>query len=335
MTLEGALGPNDRLELAPGLRINAPEALSVAPDGRLLISSGTRVMALGEWGETPVPLVECHRRVTALGTSPAGLIAVGLAGGGVAVLDASGGPVEGWLLPTDLTAANDCVFVSENELLVADCGHADDANFLAMAIWDDDARGKIVAIGRGIEPRTVATGLNCPMGICLDAAGRPVASLLERASIVDLDGRTLQAGYPAYPGRLRRTSKGYALACLSRRDPLIEFLRHEPEFVAEMKAGLEPRHWIAPRISPEFSAEFPIELGATRLFGEIKPWAPSFSYGLVIETDERFLPVGSAHSRANGLRHAISDVVEWKGNLVAVSRASGEIVNVGHGGTQP
>ena len=36
------------------------------------------------------------------------------------------------------------------------------------------------------------------------------------------------------------------------------------------------------------------------------------------------MPVGSAHSRANGRRHAISDVVVWNGDLIAVSKASGE-----------
>ena len=93
-----------------------------------------------------------------------------------------------------------------------------------------------------------------------------------------------------------------------------------------MKANIDPRHWISPRANPEFSHDFPIELGATRLFGEIKPWAPSFSYGLVIETDNAMTPVGSAHSRANGIRHAISDVIAWNGSLIAVSRASEEIL---------
>jgi hypothetical protein len=113
---------------------------------------------------------------------------------------------------------------------------------------------------------------------------------------------------------------------LSRRDPLIEFLKTEREFVARMKANIDPRHWISPRANPEFSYEFPIELGATRLFGEIKPWAPSFSYGLVIETDPDMTPVGSAHSRANGFRHAISDVTGWNDDVIAVSRASEEIL---------
>ncbi len=155
---------------------------------------------------------------------------------------------------------------------------------------------------------------------------------LERARVVEASGKVLQAGYPAYLGRIRKIDNGYAIACLSRRDPLIEFLKTEREFVARMKAEIDPRHWISPRATPEFSHDFPIELGATRLFGEIKPWAPSFSYGLVIETDRAMTPVGSAHSRANGIRHAISDVVAWNESLIAVSRASEEILKFGPAG---
>jgi hypothetical protein len=149
---------------------------------------------------------------------------------------------------------------------------------------------------------------------------------LERARVIDSSGKVLQSGFPAYLARIRKVDGGYAIACLSRRDPLIEFLKTEGDFVARMKSNIDPQHWISPRASPEFSHDFPIELGATRLFGEIKPWAPSFSYGLVIETDPDLTPVGSAHSRANGHRHAISDVTEWNGSLIAVSRASEEIL---------
>ena len=119
------------------------------------------------------------------------------------------------------------------------------------------------------------------------------------------------------------------MACLARRDPLIEFLKTEPDFVAEMKAKIPSDLWIAPRPDPQFSHDLPIELGATRLFGQIKPWAPSFSYGLVIALDGGLMPVGSAHSRANGRRHAISDALVWNGELIAASKASGEILNLG------
>lgn len=330
MTLEGMLGPNGRLDEAAGMAVDAPDALAVAADGRLLFSSGTCVMALDAWGGVAAPWASFDAPVTALCQGPGGLVAIGLAGGRLAVHDASGRPADGWSLPAGRVASVvDAVFLSGDELLVVDCGYGAGANVLAQASWDDTSRGQLVAIRRSGETRVVASGLHCPMGVCLDAHGKPLVSLLERAAIVDAEGTVRQAGYPGYAGRLRRLGSGYALTCLSRRDPLIEFLKTERAFVAEMKRTIDPKHWISPRINPEFSHDFPIELGATRLFGKVKPWAPSFSYGLLIEMDEKLMPVGSAQSRADGRRHAICDVATWNGDLVAASRATGEILNLG------
>ena len=330
MTLEGVLGPNGRLDAAAGMRVEAPDALCAAADGRLLVSSGARVMALDAWGGAPQAWATFDAPVTALCQGPGGLVAVGLAGGRLAVRDASGRPVDGWTLPAGrIVSVVDCAFASDGELVLVDCGYGPGDNVLAQAAWDDEPRGQLVSLHRSGETRTVASNLHCPMGICLDGEGGMLVSLLERASIVDGTGKVRQAGYPGYLGRLWRTPGGYALACLSRRDPLIEFLKTERAFIAAMKAKIAPRHWIAPRANPEFSHDFPIELGATRLYGEVKPWAPSFSYGLLIETDARLMPIGSAQSRANGQRHAICDVAVWNGDLVAVSTASGEILNLG------
>ena len=46
MTLEGALGPNDRLEAGSAMRVAAPGALCVGADGRLLVSSSKSVLAM-------------------------------------------------------------------------------------------------------------------------------------------------------------------------------------------------------------------------------------------------------------------------------------------------
>ncbi|MEC7259298.1 MAG: strictosidine synthase, partial [Pseudomonadota bacterium] len=131
---------------------------------------------------------------------------------------------------------------------------------------------------------------------------------------------------PGYAARLAPCPGGYLLSCLARRDPLIEFLKTEDAFVREMKATIAPEHWIAPRIDPMFRHDLPIEMGATRLFGEVKAWAPSFSYGLVIELDGDLNPTGSLQSRANGRRHAIADAVHWNGSTVALSLATGELL---------
>jgi hypothetical protein len=329
MTLEGALGPNSRLDDAAGIPVAAPEALAIAVDGQLLFTSGAQVHALSAWGATPTVWKVFSQPVTALACSPGGRIAVGLAGGTVSVFERSGEVSPGWISPSGLVSVADCLFLSEDELVVVDHGYRADESVLSVAPWDPAERGKALIVRRAGETRTIAEGLHCPMGISRDADGELIVTELERARIVTPPNKVRQSGFPGYLGRIRRTPAGYVMACLARRDPLIEFLKTEREFVAEMKASISPHHWIAPRASPEFSHDFPIELGATRLFGQVKPWAPSFSYGLVIELDESLTPVASAHSRANGRRHAITDATVWNGRLVAVSKASGEILDLG------
>jgi hypothetical protein len=332
MPLEGALGPNGRLDEADALPMAEPEAICVNRDGQLLVSSASNVFRIRRWGEEPELWGNFDAPVSALSASEGGRVAVGLSGGRIVVRNASGEPLSGWTPRSSPRAVADCLFLSEDELAVVDHGYGREEPILSLAPWDPVARGQVIGISRSGEMRVIAAGLHCPMGIALGPNGALVLTELERARVVETSGRVVQAGYPAYLGRIRKIANGYGLACWSRRDPLIEFLKTEREFVARMKAKIDPRHWISPRVTPEFSHDFPIELGATRLFGEIKPWAPSFSYGLVIETDPALMPVASAHSRANGIRHAISDVVFWNGSLIAVSRASEEILRFGPAG---
>ena len=331
LTLEGTLGPNNRLEDACGIRVEAPDALCVGADGRLFFSAGRSVLYLGKWGEPPQSFAAFDEPVTALCSGPADLIAIGTLGGGLRVCEGSG-RLKAWIAPSGLSAAADLLFLSDDELAVVDHGYTTAEPLLSLAPWDDTARGRLVSVRSDGEVRVLAGGLNCPMGVARDQRGELIVTEFERARIVDQSGKVRQAGYPGYLGRLRKTGTGYVMTCLSRRDPLIEFLKTERNFVDSMKATIPSQYWIGPRVNPEFSHEFPIELGATRLFGEIKPWAPSFSYGLVIELSDTLMPVGSAHSRADGGRHAISDALVWNGDLIAVSKASGELLNLGSAG---
>jgi len=315
------------LDQAEAFALSQAEAICVTRDGWLLASSGSNVFQIERWGDKPELWAKFEAPVSALAVSPGGRVAVGLSDGRIFVRDASRGEaLPGWTPSSNLRVITDCVFLSEDELAVLDHGYAPNDPILSLAPWDETARGRALGVSRSGETRAIAAELHCPMGIALGPDGGLAITELARARVVDASGRVLQAGYPAYLGRIRKTGSGYAIACLSRRDPLIEFLKTEHEFVARMKAKIAPALWISPRASPEFSHDLPIELGATRLFGEIKPWAPSFSYGLVIETDRSMMPVGSAHSRANGARHAISDVAIWNGSILAVSRASSEVL---------
>ncbi|MBX9457588.1 MAG: hypothetical protein KL863_17085 [Rhizobium sp.] len=328
MTLEGILGPNSRLDEAAAISVAGPEAITVTADGELLVSAGRMVHALSRWGEVLRPWGQFDRPVSALAASEGGLVAVGLSGGGICVHDMSGQPLD-WVVPAETVQAADLLFVSESELAVVDHGYGPERDVLSLAPWDDTRRGKVWSVPREGTHRALAGDLHCPAGICRDGGGEVIVTEMEAARAITLSGAVRRAGFPAYVGRIRKIDGGYLLCGLSRRDPLIEFLKTEKDFVAEMKATIEPRHWISPRTTPEFSHDFPIELGATRLFGAVKPWAPSFSYGLLITLDEDLMPVGSAQSRADGRRHAICDATVWNGDVIAVSRASGEILNLG------
>ena len=81
-------------------------------------------------------------------------------------------------------------------MLLVDCGYGPDASALTQATWDEEARGQVLSLGRSGETRAVASGLHCPMGICIDGRGVALVSLLERASIVELDGTVRQAAIP-------------------------------------------------------------------------------------------------------------------------------------------
>jgi hypothetical protein len=217
MTLEGVLGPNNRLEEARGIRVEVPDALCVGADGRMFVSAGRSVLYLPKWGQPLQCYVEFERPVTAVASSKSGMLAVGTLGGGLLVCDGSGRALSGWKPPAGLTAAADALFLSENELAVVDHGYKPDEPLLSVAPWDDVGRGKLLVVRRDGEPRVLASGLNCPMGVSLDARGELIVTELERARIVDVSGKVRRAGYPGYLGRLRKAENGYVMASLQRR----------------------------------------------------------------------------------------------------------------------
>ena len=133
--------------------------------------------------------------------APAASWRSGLSGGGLEVCDGSGRAMSGWTAPADLTAAADALFLSESELAVVDHGYKPDEPLLSIAPWDDVGRGRLVAARRDGEPRMLASGLYCPMGVSLDGRGEPIVTEFERARIVDVSGAIRQAGYPGYLGQ--------------------------------------------------------------------------------------------------------------------------------------
>ena len=123
MPLEGALGPNSRLDDADALAIAKPDAVCVNRDGHLLASSGSEVLLIRQWGEKPERWASFDAPVSALAVSEGGQVAVGLAGGRVVVRGPSGEASPGWTPSSPPRAVADCLFLSEDEIAVVDHGY--------------------------------------------------------------------------------------------------------------------------------------------------------------------------------------------------------------------
>lgn len=127
---------------------------------------------------------------------------------------------------------------------------------------------------------------------------------------------------PGYPARIVPSSDGGYWMCLfAMRTNLVEFVLTQDKFRREMMKTIEnPDHWLAPVLRSGKDFIEPLQAGAIRQLGVIKPWAPPRSYGLVIKLDENLKPVESFHSRADGKRHGITGLCDYKGELYIVSK---------------
>jgi hypothetical protein len=329
LLLDGPLRPNDLLDRADTRALPDPDDLCVTADGALLISSGARLLRLRDWRDDVRELAEFDHPISALATRNDGLIAVGLRGDGIRVLASDGTALPGWASPTDARNIRACAFLRDGALLVANACTGEDENADIRDLFAKIGTGHILRLTEDGGCRTIADRLRYPHGLIETATGDLFVAESWAARVGAPNGDNVMENTPGYPARIAATSDGgYILSLFARRDPLIEFVRNEPEFLARMTAEIDPAYWIAPRLGVDRDYRLPTQMGATRLFGDIKPWAPSFSYGLVVRLDAAFTPVASAHSRANGVRHGITSAVEWNGALIAVSKGAGALLKV-------
>jgi len=333
--LDGPLRPNDLLEQAAVLPLVDPTDMCVAADGALLVSCGKSLLRLQEWAQgTFSTVAKFSQSISAVAARDDGVIAVGLNGGGIRVLAPDGYAAPGWAtldgLAKDVRA---CRFLRDGTLLLADTGTMGGAQSYKQDLLGKIGHGQILHLEAGGKCNILAQGLRYPYGLGETASGQNIICESWAARLCTLhNGQVADSvlrDAPGYPARLSATlDGGYILSMFARRDPLIEFMLSEPKFLGRMTAEIDPKFWISPQLSADEDYRLPTQMGATRLFGETKPWAPSFSYGLVIRLDSDFTPIASAQSRANGKRHGIMAALEWNGDLIALSAGSNALLNV-------
>ena len=134
---------------------------------------------------------------------------------------------------------------------------------------------------------------------------------------------------PAYPGRIAPARDGgFWLALFAPRNQLVEFVLREDDYRRRMIDTVDPNFWIAPALSSGASFLEPIQGGARKKLNMLKPWSPSWSYGLVARCSPTMQPLRSFHSRADGAIHGVTSCCEFNDTLYVAAKGAGRIVAV-------
>jgi hypothetical protein len=327
--LDGALKPNNLLEDAPaGIKADAPDDLVITGDA-VLYSSGNRLFRISE-DRAASAVYDAPGAITAIAAAPSGLIAVACDHGGLAFVDgvAQAGKQD-WANVTAMSFADDrtlLLTIGSTENRIADW-QRDLLNSSASGeLWSLD-------IATGAAKR-IASRLAYPNGVIVENSGDIVVSESWKKRLVRLSaaGRMLDQvleDLPGYPARISRSTRGgYWLSVFAPRSQLIEFVLREPKYRKAMIAEVAPEYWIAPALRSGTSFHEPMQGGALKQMGILKPWAPTRSYGLVIELTPDFEPVRSLHSRAGGRRHGMTAALDYAGTLWCASKGGDEVVAI-------
>jgi hypothetical protein len=338
--MDGPLRPNTLLDEAPiVLRLAGVDNL-VATAGGHFCSAGRDLLSLDASGEALAAktLQSFAAPVTCLASDGGQGLAVGQDGRGfvirggaydsLAIEQAGGAPL---VCPTAaLFLDPDTLVVANGSLkgMAADWKRDLMAQRRTGSVWRIDLR-------RPLAATPLALGLAFPAGLARADDGAILVSEAWRHRVVALAATQAAApveilgDLPAYPGAIIPSGQGgFWLALFAPRNQLIEFVIGERRYCERMMERIDPDYWIAPALSSGASFLEPIQGGARKKLNTLKPWSPSWSYGLVVRCDARFKPVSSFHSRADGHVHGVTALCERAGRLLVAGRGSGCVVSV-------
>ncbi len=330
--MDGALRPNNRIEEAELLvSTEAPDNL-VLHDGKVLFSSDKSLRSLTADGQVE-ELDATDSTIEFLTSHPSGALAIGLGAGRIEI---RGGPHDGKRLSalgqTPIMAPSAAVFVDADTLLICLASRQH-----AMGEWKRDlmtfgATGSVMKIDlRTEEAICIAQNLAFPSGVALKPDGGILVSESWKHRVLSIaeDGKITPVldELPGYPSRLVPGAGNDIWMCVfAPRTQLIEFVLRENEYRKRMVAEIDPEYWLAPSLHYPNSYLEPMQGGGLKQLGELKPWAPSRSIGLVVRLDGEGTPWESLHSRADGRRHGVTSCLPTDEGLVIASKGGDAIV---------
>ncbi|WP_158814768.1 strictosidine synthase [Methylocapsa sp. S129] len=334
--MDGALRPNQLIESADlATAAGAPDNLVVQGD-RVLFTSGRAILALGDACGSPVPAGEAPAEIACMAAAVDGSLALGLVDGRILL---RGGVHDGLELRTcgdrPVLCPTALLFEDTDTLLVCLGSQDNRPDAWKADLMERRATGSIwrVHLGRR-EASCLADALAFPYGVMRVGNGDLVVSESWRSQLVAIapngGSRPALLDLPGYPARIvvRPDGAGAWIAIFAPRSQLIEFVLRERRYCERMMREMPPDLWVAPSLHAPESFLEPLQGGALKQLGILKPWAPTRSYGLVVQLDANLRPVSSFHSRADGRRHGVTSCVEVGGRLIATSKGGDAIVAI-------
>lgn len=333
--MDGALKPNRRLDEAQPLGDALPgcDDVIALPDGTLLVSAGTQIVQLtGSNLDQQKIWFQCPGVAGPLAVSGT-RVYVGIAGLGV--LRIENGRMTARLESAQgqaLHCATALAVLPDGSIAIAEGSTANGPADWTRDLLEQRAQGRVlIASPDFASVRTLASHLAWPAGLRVQDQELWVSeSWRHRVQALPLTGaapRAVVQNLPGYPGRLVSDPSGNVwLAMFALRTQLLEFVLREHAYRKEMLATVDPRYWIAPSLAATGHYLEPLQGGAIKKLGIVKPWAPPRSYGLVLRLSAQGEILESLHSRTGGTHHGITAVLRRDQRLVAISKGSGRVL---------
>ena len=329
--MDGAFRPNDLLDSAPPIvEAPAPDCLAVTSQG-LVVSSQRALLSVDKLGGPPLASFDVE--ISALAGLPDGGAAVGLIDGRIAFVggERSGRTIEA---SPELTCITALAAAQGGALLVANGSESNGPTDWKRDLMEKNASGSVWRIApAGGAREQLAGNLAYPYGL-LEEADSIVVSESWRSALTRIlpgasgRGAPVLENLPAYPSRLSRgADDSIWLALFAPRRQLVEFVLREDRYRRRMISEVEADYWIAPRLRAGRTPLAPTQQGGVTQFGLLKPWSPSWSYGLVARLDAAYRPNASLHSRANGRRHGVTSCLARDGRLYFCAKGDGVVAS--------
>jgi len=330
--MDGALRPNNRLEQAAVVaRLPQPDNLTLQ-GRRIVVSSGRLLLDLDPESGASRPLREFEQDIACVAARADGLLAVGTTDGGIVFASDPASPATWRRSAQQVACPTAMSFDARGDLIVCQGSERHPPDRWKHDLMEHGSSGAVWRIrGDGSEAECLARDLAFPFGVLPHGDGLAVSeSWAHRIVHIDGAGRRvpLLADLPGYPARLVPAREGCWLCVFAPRSQLVEFVLREQGFRERMMREVDDRHWVAPTLSASRSYLDPMQGGGMVTQGQIKPWAPTRSCGLVIHLDRALRPVESFHSRADGRFHGVTSCIETERGLLVASRGGDAVLGL-------